>query len=688
MTRTAGPPGALEQTFKDAVRYHEAGQLDAAESLYLRVLSQRRAHFGALHLMGVCRHQRGDFAGAMKHLRAALKLKPDAALAHLSLGNAQREARALEEAVQSYRRATMIDPGLAIAQYNLGTALEEAGRHQEALAAYDAALALQADAAARAGRANCLQVLGRVDEAIGDYLAAVDLDPAQADALANLAGALLRRERFDEALAATERALALQPAHAGAALNRAMALNELQRGDEALQAADHVLAVAPPTAEALYQRGRALAGLRRGAEAVAPLQAALHLEPGHRRARMDLAAALAMSGEPEAATGVCDELLRERPADAYARFNRGMAAYSAGHLGSAREDMEAALAIDPLLPTARMSLGQLHLLEGRFDEGWPLYEGRWDQREMRAIWREFPQALWLGAHDISESTVLVHAEQGMGDIVQFARYVPLLAQRARRVVFEVRGALFGLIRRSLPSHIDVLPRGAPLPSFDCHCPLLSLPMVFATRLETIPWPGAYLAPDPARVALWRERLGEPTGLRVGLAWSGSAVHGQDRTRSIALAQLGGLVGRAAAGGAGVQFIGLQNELRAGDRPALAAMPALQYFGEAIDDFDDTAALASLCNVVVSVDSAPAHVAGALGKPLCLLLPFVPDWRWLLGRSDSPWYPSARLFRQERRGQWEGVLERVAAELVGVAADPDATRGKQARIQSEMEAMPR
>jgi tetratricopeptide (TPR) repeat protein len=678
-------PGQADQLLQQAVRYHEAGQIDAAEALYLRVLAQRRADFGALHMLGVCRHQRGDYEGALKHLRAAVKMKPNGAQGHVNLGNTLRELKRLPEAIQSYRRATLIDPRLDIALYNLGTALEEQGTYAEAIAVYERLCAGRANAPAQAGRGNCLVALGRTEEAIAAYRDAIALDPAQAGAHANLGAMLLQRQEFAAALDSVERAIALQPHHAEANLNKGIILNELGRPEEALAAFDRARDGATETAEMVFQRALAVGNVGQTREARILLESVLELSPGHWAARGEHATVLAVLGDPVTAARLLDAMLAERPDDANIRGKRAIAAYFLGDLDRARTDIEDLLAVNPALPLGRFNLGQIYLLQGRFREGFTLYEGRWEVPAQKKQRRDFPQAMWLGKEDLSSRTLLVHSEQGIGDTVQFSRYVHEIARRAQRVVFEVRGPILALLARSMPAQVTCIPFGAPLPPFDLHCPLLSLPLACDTTLETIPAAVPYLFADPARVALWRGRLRDKPPLRIGLAWSGNPSHVQDHARSIPLAALQGLLHHAdhlRAGG--VEFIALQNALRPGDREVLAALPSLQYFGDALESFDDTAALITLCDLVISVDSAPAHVAGGLGAPVWVLLQYVPDWRWMLERSDSPWYPSARLFRQPELGQWDAVIERVGTELEAVLATPPLFRSQAAAAQAARE----
>jgi len=662
-TPGANPVDDLGRLFQEALRCHQAGQLDAAEARYQRILVQQRNHVDTLHLLAVCLHQRRDFAGAEKHLRTALKLRPDLGQLHLSHGNTLREMGRLDAAIESYVRATKLAPGLDIAHYNLGTALEEQGRMASALESYDRAVALRPDAKAIAGRANCLVALGRLDEAIAAYRAATALDPGHVDAHANLAASLAAQRQFVPALTEADLALALQPAHAGASVTRALILNELQRPGDALDATGQLAADSATRHDALFQRAWSLARLQRMDEARELLERLLAQDPQHWYARFELAAILAHLRRPDEAIAQYDRLLQVRPDDPRAFYNRGLVQYTLGNFASARAAFEDVLARDPRFPLAAFQLGMIDLLEGNYTDGWRRHEDRWDVPLNRAHQRPFTQAAWLGGADIDGQTLLVHAEQGLGDTLQFVRYLPALAKRCGRLVFECPPPLAGLLRRSLPASVEVLAFGSALPAFDRHCPLLSVPLAVGTTVDSIPADCPYLVPDPVRVALWRDRLGACGGACIGLAWSGNPHHDNDRHRSIALEAWSGLMRRIAERSPRpVRFVSLQNHLRPGDRDALAAEPALHYFGEAIGDFDDTAALASLCDLVICVDTAAAHLAGALGMPTWVLLPYVPDWRWMLQRADSPWYPTMRLFRQAEMANWVPVLEVVEGAL--------------------------
>ncbi len=362
-----------------------------------------------------------------------------------------------------------------------------------------------------------------------------------------------------------------------------------------------------------YQRGRF-------AEAAVALDMAVSINPNHAAAHNDLAAALFALGQDEIAT----------------------------------LSIRRALAIRPDFAEALETNAIMLLRAGRFREAWPQFEARFRSLLGRHLDRGFAQPQWRG-EDITGCIILLHAEQGHGDALQFVRYVPLVAARGATVLVETLPGQ-GALLHGLAGASAILERGDALPPFDLHCPMMSLPLAFDTDLGSIPTAVPYLAPPPDRVADWRARLGEPGGLRVGVAFSGNPAHRDDHRRSLALAQFARLLrGRACS------FHLLQTEIRPADRTATAGL-ALQDHSAGLHDFADTAALAALMDLVITVDTALTHLAGALAVPVWVLLAFRADWRWLERRGDSPWYPTMRLFRQSAPGDWNGVLDQVARAL--------------------------
>jgi tetratricopeptide (TPR) repeat protein len=460
----------------------------------------------------------------------------------------------------------------------------------------------------------------RMVEALRFLSKALQVNSGSVDAMSNLGLALHASGRFEEAVANYRSALLLAPGHPEILYNLGNASLELGRIDEALVNFDEVLAKNPGHVGALVNRGNTLVRFNRPVEAMSCYDQALAAMPGH----------------PQILTNRGHALRRlDRPAEALV-------------------DFEAALVKGADFPEAHFEAAMTRLTLGDFDAGWREYAWRWKTAAFAGKRRRLSAPLWLGGVPVSGKTILLHAEQGFGDTIQFIRYAPLLASRGAKVVCEVQGELRSLLSQF--DDIDVIAEGEPLPRFDLHCPLLSLPHAFGTKPETIPAAVPYFAAPTERVADWRARLPQG-GPRAGFVWSGSPSHKNDINRSIPLSRLAALFEDSP-----LHCFSLQSELRDTDREALRDLPNLVHLGDDLADFADTAAVIALLDIVVSVDTSVAHLAGALGKPVLILLPNAADFRWMRNRDDSPWYPTAKLLRQPAFGDWDSVIARLGDEL--------------------------
>lgn len=498
---------------------------------------------------------------------------------------------------------------------------------------------------------------GEYADAISRLQHALRIDASQPNLHLTLGNAQQALGQNEAALASYDNALQLQPAYVEAHYNRALTLQMLQRLDSALTAYDSVLRLQPDHLDAHCNRGATLAGLQRTEEALAGYQRALQLDPDHLQARHNLGHALHSLNRPAQALPHYDRVLQLKPDYVEALCNYGLALQALNQLDSALACYTRAAQLQPELAIAHWNQGLCHLLQGDFAAGWPKYEWGWASGQ-RGPRRDFVAPLWLGDQPLQGKHILLHAEQGLGDTLQFCRYVPLVVALGAHVWLEVPAPLQALLGQ-LPGVTGVLAQGEPLPPCDYHCPLLSLPLACGTRLDTIPAQPAYLRADPAKTAAWaaqlEAQLPRPRRPRIGIAWSGNPAHRHDALRSIPLAQLAPLFfGQA-------DFISVQTDLRAADRESLQHFKVLDP-SPALHDFSDTAALLAGLDRVITVDTSVAHLAGALGIPTTLLLPYAPDFRWLLERDDSPWYPSLRLVRQTTPGVWDDVIERVAHDL--------------------------
>jgi Flp pilus assembly protein TadD len=525
---------------------------------------------------------------------------------------------------------------------------------QRALIDHQAGLLLQAEAAYR-------QIL--------------TMDPAHTDARYNLGVALDGLGLPAEAEASYREALWLRPNFPEAHTNLGNVLFALGRPAEAEASHREALRLRPNYPEAHTTLGNALFALGRPAEAEASHREALRLRSDYPEAYTNLGIALSGLGQPAEAEVSHREALRLRPNFPEAHTNLGNALRDLGRLAEAEASYREALLLRPNFPDAHTNLGYVLLLTGRFEEGWKEYEWRWKVRTFFSA-RDFSAPLWTG-EAIGDRTILLHAEQGLGDTLQFCRYAPLIVGGAR-IILEVEAPLVRLLSR-LPGVMQIVALGDNLPPFDLHCPLMSLPRLFGTTLDTIPAATPYLSADPALAAKWQERLVGLDGLRIGLVWAGAqrlnfpAAAAVDRRRSLALKALAPL-GEVS----GVSFVSLQKDVpavQAGDPPHGLVV---HDFTTDLHDFEDTAALIVNLDLVISVDTSVAHLAGALGKLVWLLNRFDTDWRWLLNRDDSPWYPTLRQFRQPHPGDWNSAvcaardaLQRLVTDNCdrGLLADP-------------------
>jgi len=348
------------------------------------------------------------------------------------------------------------------------------------------------------------------------------------------------------------------------------------------------------------------------------------------------------------------------PRHVVAHNNLGNAQIKLFQLEEALNSYDQALALDPSYVEAYWNKALALLQLGRFAEGWVLHESRWAKPSFQPIVRHFSQPMWDGSFSIAGKILLLHAEQGLGDTLQFVRYVELLLALGACVVLEVQAPLVPLFN-GMFAVVALVKQGDPLPPFDCHCPLMSLPLAFQTTLSSVPSADPYIRSSSEKELFWAKKLAPTSQLRVGLVWSGDPRHQNDKHRSIPLVEL------MAALPMGCSYVSLQSEIRDSDRHALEGSNDLVHFGSELKDFSDTAALCAQMDVVVCVDTSVAHLSGALGKPTFLLLPYNPDWRWLLERTDSPWYPTMQLYRQAQLGSWQSALEKVNADLLKIVS---------------------
>lgn len=497
---------------------------------------------------------------------------------------------------------------------------------------------------------------GKLGEAYQLITSALKVNPQSPDALANLAMVLHALKRDEEALASVDKALALAPDHLEALNNRGNALLTLKRPQDAMASFERVLVLAPRHVEARVNLGNALAMLSRHAEAIAAYDAAIAVHPGYAGAHFNRGHALHAAGRSAEAVAAFDQTLVLAPSHVGALINRGLACQELNRFDEAVQNYCTVIALEPGHADAHFNEALALLTLGDLHAGFEKFEWRWKRTGMEGQRRSLGKPLWLGEYPLARKTILLHAEQGLGDTIHFVRYAPLVARMGANVILEVQPALKELLEQ-VEGVSQVIARGDPLPAFDVHCPLASLPLAFRTEAATVPADIPYLAASEDWLAKWRGLENMPAP-RIALAWSGRPTHPNDRNRSIPLARLAPLLANADAD---ARFVSVQRDLREADAAVLRNLP-VRHVGDHLESFTDTAAVLALCDLVISVDTSIAHLAAAMGRPTWILLPFSPDWRWTLRGEVSSWYPSARLFRQPAPGDWDSVIATVQSEL--------------------------
>lgn len=607
---------------------HKSGQAAQAQRAYAAVLESNPNHPEALHLLGIL---------------------------HLQTQRPQEAATLLERAFAANGAQAP-----AALRADLAYALAQLKRYEEALAHYDQVVALNPNNAdAHNDRGNVLNSLKRYAEAVKSYQRAIKLRPDLVAAHLNCGAALRECKHYAASIDSLRRAIELNPNHFGAHYNLGKTFDSVKEWEQAVAAYDTALSLKPNYAEAFNNRGASLFELTRYDEALDSYDRALALRPNDAKTYANRSAALTKLHRFDEALADCDKAIALDPSYSGAYFNRGNILNTLDRIEEAIAALDSAAELNSAAGKSQAHVlwnkALIYLALGRYEEGWPLYEVRKVQSLEITSARSTKSPQWTGAEDVSGKTVFVYWEQGLGDTLQFCRYVPLLRDLGARVIFSVQKPLVRLLKQWEPG-VEIIGHKSAPASYDYQCALLSLPLAFNTTVENVPAPDGYLKPDPALQALWRERCPPRKRPRIGLVWSGNPANKNDRYRSASLAALKPLFAFDA------EWICLSKTLPVDEIAELQRL-GVEYIGERQADFADTAALIAELDLVISVDTSVVHMAGALGKPVWVLVSAVADWRWLEGRDDVHWYSSGRLFRQPRRDDWASVVANVQSALI-------------------------
>ncbi len=651
-------PPARADALQAGLAHHRAGRLDEAAACYAGILAAHPRHADALNLSGVIARQRGDLSASERLIAQAIALSPAVATYHHHLARTCEQQRRTSDAIRHYRRAITLNASDTDSHRLLARLLLTLGQSVEAIPHFERVIALDPDSA------DTYYTLGGIYKSSGDhatalhyYRQAVALFSDSTDSRFNLAMALYEAGQPAESIAYFQRIVEENPADYEAHNFLGQAFHELIDYPAARACYLKALELSPDSCCMLTNLGALLMDLGDLAGAEILLRRAIKLDPAFLNAHANLGTLYSKKGMVPEAIQSLKRVLSVDPRCVSALCSLGFLLFNQGDEEGAESCYRLALDVQPDSPLALFNLSSSLLTAGRFAEGWEAYEMRWKVRQFAAERQLLSQPQWQG-EDLNGQRIYIHAEQGFGDTLHFIRYVILLAECGVEVILAVQPALLRLLGRLHPS-IHVIAKGdAPHLDFDCYCPLLSLPRIFQTNLSNLPVNVPYLQPHADDLTQWSQRIDSPQ-LRVGVVWSGNPLHMRDRIRSVPCAEFERILAMP-----GVTFYSLQKGPAADE---LTFVDGLIHLDAELHDFTDTAAAIAQLDLVIAVDTAVAHLAGALGRPVWILLSKASDWRWLKDRTDSPWYPSARLFRQSALGDWNEVLTQVCHGLEEIVA---------------------
>ena len=657
--RTAG----AEEKFAEACRLHEAGQLARARDLYESALSDAPGHIDALIALGVLHAQQRNLTAAERRLRQALAIDSESQEANAHLAAVLCDRGNAEESLAFFDRVLAADPDSAEALNNRGCALAQLGRHPEALRDFRKAAAITPHAPGLlANLGNSLTELGELESALDCFDRALRWSASHVAALVGRSDVLNRLKRYSEAHACADTATVLAPGSIKALNNRGMALRGLGRREEALASFERAIALDPGYADALLNRGAVLHDLKRHEEALAGFGAVLALQPDSAEAHHNRGNVLQELGRHEEALESYDRALAAKAGFVEALLGRGNALRDLRRREEALAAFERGLALKPEYADVRVNAGLCRLQAGDFEQGWQDYEWRWRSEYLALAKPDIDKPVWDGGR--LDGALLAWGEQGLGDQILYLGMLPELAARAKRLIVAVEPRLVPLARRSFPSvEVVPLPEASKRRDIDRQVPLGSIGAHFRRRWDDFPKDRlAYLKADPARSRRLRDELAGEARLVCGLSWFSTSVRVREH-KSVCLAELRGMLSIP-----GVRFVDLQYGDTETERAALERETGLELAHvDAVDnlnDIDGVAALIDACDLVITVSNTTAHLAGALGKCVFVMLPYAQGrlWYWHEDRENSPWYPSARLFRQPAMGDWTSVIESAARKL--------------------------
>lgn len=646
---------------------HQHGRLDDALKHYKNLLKTYPQHPIILCNMATIAFQQERITDGIKLMQQSLIADPNQAVAHHNLAAALMQQHRYDEAERHFLRSIDIKPTYLDAIKQLAGLYLRNNQFAKAHQQYQTAIAMAPQLAELYYYdAMALKHLNQLEPMLARLKNCIKIDPNYLDANSQYGELLIHTKKYPEAIAHYEQIVKVSPNKRTPYFKLGLAHYQLKQFETALTYYDQAFALNANDYDTLNNRGLALIELKRLDEALDSFTRAIQIDHNKPSAYNNKGSCLRSQNQLHEALHEFRLAIVADPNLADAHNNLGLTYMDLGRFEEALTYFNHALTINPNYAQVKFNLGVLKLRYGDYHEGWPLYESRWDVN-IQGTSKLSPS--WLGEELLIGKSIHIYAEQGLGDTLQFCRYIPLIkAYKPNHIMVEVQGPLLTLLQNTWAHdpQITVLRAGEKLPHVDCHCPIMSLPLVFKTMVDTIPAPEQYIHTDEKHLNVWAHTLGKSNKLRVGIVWTGAKLHKNDFNRSIQLRQLAPLLELD------VEWYCLQKEIRSIDNFSLKRFPQVELHHKNISDFSDTAALIAQMDLVIAVDTSVAHLAGAMGKPVWLMLPFSADFRWLMHRDDSPWYPSMQLFRQNNYGVWDDVILRVKEQLAHHLANPQTS----------------
>ncbi|MGP1717319.1 MAG: tetratricopeptide repeat protein [Methylophilus sp.] len=643
--------------FKQALAFHQSGNVADAKNLYLILLSTYPNAPRLLNNLAMIEFQQGKYESGLVYVEKSLGIDANQFTAYGNRGAALFALGRLNDAYDDYNRAIALNKNYAEAYYNRGILHEKHERFAEALADYEKAIELRANYTnAYNNRGNILKELKKYEEALLSYDHAISLNPRHAEAHYNRGVILNELKRFRDAYESYHQAIALNSHYVDAYNNCGNVVIELKRFEEALACFQKAIEINPNYAYAYNGQGNVLMELKRFDEALLSYEKAIALNQSSSDAHNGKSNALQELKRFDDAVSGYEQAIALNPDSADTYANRGLALQGLEKFDEAIENFDKAIALNPESVDPYWNKALLKILMGEWEEGWQLYEYRRHRKGQKESYPDYKQPLWIGNEAIADKVLYIYPEQGLGDFIQFCRYVPLVEKLGAKVILNVPAPLISMIK-TMGLNARIVTKDEKVDAFDLHCPIMSLPLALKTTIENVPNSVPYFYADKTKKHYWEDKLAHASQqLKVGLVWSGSKDHKKDHDRSLRLEQLAPLFNLPIA------LYSLQKEVRDQDQVTLSRLNQIKQYSAELVDFSDTAALVDCLDLVITVDTSVAHLAGALAKNVWILISYLPDYRWMLDRDDTPWYPTATLFRQPEVGDWESVILNVKEGL--------------------------